>query len=791
MNQTVLLARHQRRRRRRSRRCSAASCARACGRTTSSRPIRCAAPATCARRSRRASRSWSGSRAGSRASRCRSSSATRPAAWARSRSRPTTSCAGARERDDASHVPRRGGRVRRSRPHPTPLTAVDRLGRIEARCCSLGVRWVRARCVPLVAAMLALQSTWLLASAALAQALDPKASLANGDKAARGEGLGQRRTSDSTPRTRPRRAATRSRVSRTRTTRAEARHRGLRRLRRSGSRRTARRRPPAKKKTAEARLKELAGRPARLTIDTSTKPARRSPSTTSRSGTTPLAAPLRLAAGPHRVRVTKDGFLAVRSGAERRRRARRTTVQVEARAADHARASSREGEDRQADPRHSSTASTWATRRGPARSRPDSTRSAPAAPGLAAPPQKVTVERGKTQDVELVAAASSATLKVGTSDGKGLIYLDDKLVGEGTFIATIPAGPHELRITREGYDPFEEEIDLKDKEHARAHRHAEALARRSRPARCRRRTERSRASTAASGSSGFSARRHEALDADSSATRGKPAELTSCDGGGGIGGGARRVHRLPLGSGRRRALRRRALRSVRRRRSTGDRRAPIPASAPTPRATKSSRFTASAASASSALRLTLAGREASLQRRRRRWPLVPLDDADARHDRGREPGIPRMRSSPMRSRISRRSSRSSRASSTGSARTPRSRSASRCSSRAPARSIRFPTTPQEGGHSPRPERPDDARPTSSRRARRSTRAVHRNDVRPVSRTRAHRTSGRTRALLCETSGTAKRWAGRTARRTRRPFAACRGSPGRTCRRRDARWSVAL
>jgi PEGA domain len=84
--------------------------------------------------------------------------------------------------------------------------------------------------------------------------------------------------------------------------------------------------------------------------------------------------------------------------------------------------------------------------------------------GLVATPQKVAVERGKTQDIEVIASSSSASVKIGTSDAKGLIYIDDKLVGEGSFISEIPAGTHKLKITREGYDPFEEEIVVKDKE---------------------------------------------------------------------------------------------------------------------------------------------------------------------------------------------------------------------------------------------------------------------------------------------------------------------------------------
>ena len=45
-------------------------------------------------------------------------------------------------------------------------------------------------------------------------------------------------------------------------------------------------------------------------------------------------------------------------------------------------------------------------------------------------PQKVNVERGKTHDVELEASSSTAPVKLGTSDAKGLIHLDGKLVAE-------------------------------------------------------------------------------------------------------------------------------------------------------------------------------------------------------------------------------------------------------------------------------------------------------------------------------------------------------------------------
>jgi hypothetical protein len=62
------------------------------------------------------------------------------------------------------------------------------------------------------------------------------------------------------------------------------------------------------------------------------------------------------------------------------------------------------------------------------------------------------------------AATGSAPVKIGTSDAKGMIYIDGKLVGEGSFVGDLPAGQHVLRITRDGFDTFEENIIVTDKE---------------------------------------------------------------------------------------------------------------------------------------------------------------------------------------------------------------------------------------------------------------------------------------------------------------------------------------
>ncbi len=220
--------------------------------------------------------------------------------------------------------------------------------------------------------------------------------------------------------------------------------------------------PAAKKKAAEARLKELDEKTGSLTIAVNETGAQVIVDDKT-IGTTPLAGPsLRLPAGPHRVRVTKDGFIAfdqspnVGAGAT-------TNVQVTLTAA------STKGKlvvkEKTGKPVRITVDGVdmgdapW-TGDVEAGQHDIAARGV----GLAAAPQKVNVERGKTQEIELTASESTASVKIGTSDAKGLIYIDDKLVGEGSFIGDLPAGTHKLRITRDGYDPFEEDVVVKEKE---------------------------------------------------------------------------------------------------------------------------------------------------------------------------------------------------------------------------------------------------------------------------------------------------------------------------------------
>ncbi len=305
--------------------------------------------------------------------------------------------------------------------------------------------------------MLAMQST-LLPEVALAQAPDAKISLANGDKAARAKEWAKAQSEYQTAN-----AATPSSDALDGLANAhyQQKHDSEAYVAYESWLKTYGAANPGKKRAAEARLKELEAKTGLLAIDAAESGATITVDDKP-SGTTPLAAPLRLAVGPHRTRVTKEGFVPF-DQAPNVAAGTTATVHVKLEAqTTKGRLSVREkagkairvfvdGVDMGEAP--------WV---GEVEAGPHEVRGRSGA--MTAVAEKVTVERGKTRDVELVASASYATLKAGTSDGKGLIYLDDKLVGEGTFASDVPSGPHSLRITREGYDPFEETIDLKEKE---------------------------------------------------------------------------------------------------------------------------------------------------------------------------------------------------------------------------------------------------------------------------------------------------------------------------------------
>lgn len=217
----------------------------------------------------------------------------------------------------------------------------------------------------------------------------------------------------------------------------------------------------AKKRTAETRLKELEGKTAPVTIVVNEAGA--AVSIDDRPvGTSPLPAPVRLGTGAHKLRITKDGFAPFEQSPQV---ADGSPMTVQAQLVSSAAKGRVTVKEKSGKPVRVLVDNVdvgdapWSGELDPGPHQ-----IGVRGTGLIAAPQQITVERGKAQDVELAASSSSAPVRITTNDGKGLIYLDDKLVGEGSFVADIPAGEHRLKITREGFDPFEETIAVKDKE---------------------------------------------------------------------------------------------------------------------------------------------------------------------------------------------------------------------------------------------------------------------------------------------------------------------------------------
>ncbi|HEU4409271.1 MAG TPA: PEGA domain-containing protein [Polyangiaceae bacterium] len=219
--------------------------------------------------------------------------------------------------------------------------------------------------------------------------------------------------------------------------------------------------PADKKARARARLKELEKKTGALTLTVS-EPGASIAIDGKPVGTSPPAGPIRLSPGARQVRVEKEGFLpfdravsVVVGGAHSvdvklEAQSPKGRLLVKEKAGQPLRVLV-DGVDVGEAP--------WAGEVEPGLHEVTG-RSAT----LAAAPEQVQVERGKSYEIELAASSAVAPVKIATSDGKGLIYLDGKVVGEGSFSADVPAGAHKIRIVREGYDPFEEEILVKDKE---------------------------------------------------------------------------------------------------------------------------------------------------------------------------------------------------------------------------------------------------------------------------------------------------------------------------------------
>jgi PEGA domain len=78
--------------------------------------------------------------------------------------------------------------------------------------------------------------------------------------------------------------------------------------------------------------------------------------------------------------------------------------------------------------------------------------------------QTVNVAVGDRLSVDLVSSATAAHLQVRSSDGKGSVYVDGVLKGEGSFAGDVVPGSHAVVVEREGYERFEKTVVLGERE---------------------------------------------------------------------------------------------------------------------------------------------------------------------------------------------------------------------------------------------------------------------------------------------------------------------------------------
>lgn len=217
----------------------------------------------------------------------------------------------------------------------------------------------------------------------------------------------------------------------------------------------------ADKKAVDGRLKELGELTGNLSIRVNETGAQVSVDGKV-VGTTPVAALMRVTLGGHKVQVTKEGFLPFEQSPSvaangksivdvtLERESSKGHLVVKEKTGQAIRVSV-DGVDVGSAPYEGDVD-------------PGNHEVSGKSPTLTAPGQTVEVQKGKKVEVELVATAFVARLEVRTSDNKGNVYVDGKLVGEGSYAGDVAAGPHVLSVVREGFEKFEKSVTLADKQ---------------------------------------------------------------------------------------------------------------------------------------------------------------------------------------------------------------------------------------------------------------------------------------------------------------------------------------
>jgi PEGA domain len=218
----------------------------------------------------------------------------------------------------------------------------------------------------------------------------------------------------------------------------------------------------ADKATVAARLKELATKTGALSLHVEDPGADVALDGKS-LGTSPFAALVRVAVGPHEVRVTKMGFLpfvgtadvqpdgkAVVDATPLAPQPTRGHVIVHAPGNEPLRVII-DGIDLGATPWEGDL---------PAGQHEITGRSSTSS----ASAQTLTVSAGDRITIDLVSAATAAHLQVRANDGQGKVYVDGAQKGEGGFVGDVAPGSHTVVIEREGYERFEKTMTLGERE---------------------------------------------------------------------------------------------------------------------------------------------------------------------------------------------------------------------------------------------------------------------------------------------------------------------------------------
>ena len=78
--------------------------------------------------------------------------------------------------------------------------------------------------------------------------------------------------------------------------------------------------------------------------------------------------------------------------------------------------------------------------------------------------QTVELQAGSRAAVDLVSSATAAHIQIRSSDGKGSIYIDGVVRGEGNFSGDVAPGPHTVVVTRDGFQRYEKAMTLTERQ---------------------------------------------------------------------------------------------------------------------------------------------------------------------------------------------------------------------------------------------------------------------------------------------------------------------------------------